>query len=38
VWERISAVTFHIYSAGLVALALWSKRYQLIALVAGIHN
>jgi len=37
VWERVSASMFHIYSGGLVALALWAKRYRLIALVLAIH-
>lgn len=35
--ERVSASMFHIYAAGLVALALWSKRARLIMLVVAIH-
>ena len=27
VWERASAAMFHIYSAGLIAVALWARRY-----------
>jgi hypothetical protein len=36
-WERCSVAMFHIYSAGLVAIALQSKRYWLIVLVVVIH-
>lgn len=38
VWERVSASVFHVYSAGLVAIALWSRRYWLIAFVVAIHT
>lgn len=37
IWERASASMFHIYSAGLIAAAMRSRRYQLILLVVGIH-
>ena len=37
VWERGSASMFHIYSTGLVALALCSKRFSYIVLVVGVH-
>jgi len=38
VWERISVSTFHIYSTGLVALALWSRRPRLIVFVVATHS
>jgi hypothetical protein len=37
VWERASASMFHIYSAGLIVVALRSRRYWPILLVVGIH-
>lgn len=37
VWERASSSMFHIYSAGLVALALWWRRHALILLVLAVH-
>ncbi|HSZ58302.1 MAG TPA: hypothetical protein VK797_21735 [Tepidisphaeraceae bacterium] len=37
VWERGSAALFHINSAGLVALALWTRRYWLIGWVVAVH-
>ncbi len=36
-WERTSISMFHIYSAGLVALALGSKQKLPILMVVGIH-
>ena len=36
-WERTSVSVLHIYSAGLVALALWSKRPWLVVLVVVLH-
>jgi len=36
-WERISASMFHIYSGGLVAIAVWTKRPWLLVLVVVIH-
>ncbi|HPB32291.1 MAG TPA: hypothetical protein PLB62_12610 [Candidatus Sumerlaeota bacterium] len=38
IWERVSVSVFHIYSAGLLALALWAKRYRLILLVVALHS
>lgn len=38
VWERVSVSLFHIYSAGLVALALWSGRRRLIVFVVAMHS
>jgi len=38
VWERVSVSMFHVYSTGLVALALWSGRRQLIVFVVAIHS
>lgn len=38
VWERGSVSVFHIYSTGLVALAMWSRRYSLIVLVLALHS
>jgi hypothetical protein len=38
VWERVSVSLFHIYSAGLVALALWSGRRWLIVFVVAMHS
>lgn len=38
VWERVSVSMFHIYSAGLVALALWSGRRQLLVFVVAVHS
>jgi len=38
VWERTSVSVFHVYSAGLVALALWSKRPWLVGLVVVLHS
>jgi len=37
VWERGSAAMLHIDSAGLVALALWSRRYWLIGWIVAVH-
>jgi hypothetical protein len=37
VWERASASMFHIYSGGLLGLALASRRHWLIALVVTVH-
>jgi len=37
VWERATASCFHIYTAGLVALALWSRKYWPIVLVVALH-
>ncbi len=38
VWERVSVSMFHIYSAGLVALALWSRRPHLLVFVVAMHS
>lgn len=38
VWERTSVSVFHVYSAGLVALALWSRRPWLVVLVVVLHG
>ena len=38
VWERGSVSVFHIYSAGLLAAAMWSRRYSLIVLVVALHS
>lgn len=38
VWERVSASMFHIYAGGLVALAIYARRYWPIVLVVAIHS
>lgn len=38
VWERGSVSVFHIYSAGLLAVAMWSRRYSLLVLVVALHS
>lgn len=36
-WERGSASMFHIYSGGLIGLALWRRRLWPLGLVVGVH-
>jgi hypothetical protein len=38
VWERAAAVGFHVYSGGLVALALYRRRAWPIVLVLAVHS
>jgi len=37
VWERSISSLFHIYSAGLIAISLYNKKYSLILLVVFTH-